>query len=42
MYGIRTEVTIFVPTGAEVEVRDIKVTNISDQPLKVDAIPVLE
>lgn len=47
MYGIRTEVTIFVPTGAdtslcEVEVRDIKITNISDEPIEVDAIPVLE
>ena len=42
MYGIRTEVMIFVPTGAAVEVRDIKVTNISDKPLEVDAIPVLE
>jgi cellobiose phosphorylase len=42
MYGIRTEVTIFVPTGASVEVRDIKITNISNQPLEVDAIPVLE
>ncbi len=42
MYGIRTEVTILVPTGAAVEVRDIKVTNISDKPIEVDAIPVLE
>ncbi len=42
MYGIRTDVTIFVPAGAEVEVRDIKITNISDQPVEVDAIPVLE
>ncbi len=42
MYDIRTEVTIFVPTGAAVEVRDIKVTNIGSQPLEVDAIPVLE
>src|SRR5512141_1455271 len=42
MYGIRTEVMIFVPTGAEVEVREIKITNISDKPLEVDAIPVLE
>jgi len=42
MYGIRTEVTIFVPTGASVEVRDIKITNISDKPIEVDAIPVLE
>jgi cellobiose phosphorylase len=42
MHGIRTEVTIFVPTSAAVEVRDIKLTNISDAPLEVDAIPVLE
>ena len=42
MYGIRTDVTIFVPTGAAVEVRDIKITNISDSPIEVDAIPVLE
>jgi cellobiose phosphorylase len=41
-HGIRTEVTIFVPTNASVEVRDIKITNISDKPLEVDAIPVLE
>lgn len=41
-YGIRTEVTIFVPINASIEVRDIKITNISDQPVEVDAIPVLE
>lgn len=42
MHGIRTDVTIFVPVGAAVEVRDIKITNISGAPLTVDAIPVLE
>jgi len=42
MHGIRTEVTIFVPNGAAVEVRDIKITNISDASLEIDAIPVLE
>lgn len=42
MHGLRTEVTIFVPTGACVEVRDIRITNISDAPLEVDAVPVLE
>jgi len=41
-YGIRTEVTIFVPTNASVEVRDIKITNISDKPLQIDAVPVVE
>ena len=42
LYGIRTEATIFVPTSADVEVRDIKITNLSDKPMEVDAIPVLE
>ena len=41
-YGIRTEVTIFVPNHAMVEIRDIKITNIGEEPLEVDAIPVLE
>ncbi|HUF00505.1 MAG TPA: glycosyl hydrolase family 65 protein [Anaerolineales bacterium] len=41
-HGIRTEVTIFVPINAAVEIRDIQITNISDKPLEVDAIPVLE
>lgn len=41
-YGIRTEVTIFVPKGSNVVVRDIKVTNISDKPLEIDVIPVVE
>jgi cellobiose phosphorylase len=41
-YGLRTEVTIFVPTNAASEVRDIRITNLSGKPLEVDAIPVLE
>src|SRR5512133_1224312 len=41
-YGIRTEATIFVPTDAAVEVRDIRITNLGDKPIEVDAIPVLE
>ena len=40
--GIRADITIFVPIGAAVEVRDIKITNIDHTPLEVDAIPVLE
>jgi cellobiose phosphorylase len=42
MHGVRTEVTIFVPEGAACEIRDIRVTNLRDQPLEIDAIPVLE
>ncbi len=42
MGGIRCEVTIFVPNGENREIRDIRVTNISDKPLTIDAIPVVE
>ena len=41
-YGIRTEVTIFVPPGARVAVRDIRITNVSASPVEVDVIPVVE
>ncbi len=41
-YGVRTECTIFVPTDASVEIRDICITNISKKPLEIDAVPVVE
>ena len=41
-YGIRTEVTIFVPQGDTRAIRDIRVTNVSGQAVEVDAIPVVE
>ncbi len=41
-YGVRTECTIFIPLDAQVEIRDIKITNISDTPQEIDVIPVLE
>ena len=41
-YGIRTETTIFVPMDAVCEVREIKITNLTDQPLTIDAIPIVE
>ena len=40
--GIRTEVTIFVPRDGEVVIRDVKITNESDEAQTVDAIPVVE
>lgn len=40
--GLRTEATIFVPLGEQCELRDIQVTNLSAEPLTVDAIPVVE
>jgi cellobiose phosphorylase len=41
-YGIRTEVAIFVPQNANCLIRDIKITNLNDNPVTVDAIPVVE
>ncbi|MDG5815282.1 hypothetical protein QA601_09345 [Chitinispirillales bacterium ANBcel5] len=41
-YGIRTECTVFVPLDGEVEIRDIRITNISDTPQEIDLIPVVE
>ncbi|MGD9148095.1 MAG: glycosyl transferase, partial [Anaerolineae bacterium] len=45
-YGLRSDVTIFVPLegsdGQGRVIRDIRVTNLSDQSLEVDAIPVVE
>lgn len=41
-HGIRCEVTYFVPPHQPVLLQDIKVTNISEQPLTVEIIPVYE
>ena len=41
-YGIRSDVTIFVPIGETRVIRDIKITNVSVAPKEVDAIPVVE
>jgi len=41
-YGIRTDVTIFVPVRDSRLIRDIKITNLSDQPMEIDVIPVVE
>ena len=40
--GLRTDVTIFVPLEDPREIRDIKITNLSDGSLNVDVIPVVE
>jgi cellobiose phosphorylase len=41
-YGIRSEVTIFIPIGEQREIRDIRITNISANPIEIDAIPAIE
>jgi cellobiose phosphorylase len=40
--GIRAEITIFVPTGSEVLVEDVVLTNVSGADLELDAIPLFE
>lgn len=41
-YGVHSEVTVFCPPGASQLLRDIRITNVSDRPLNVDAVPVVE
>ncbi len=41
-HNIRTEVRIFIPKNEDVMLRDIKITNLSDKPLDIDVIPVVE
>ncbi|SET71246.1 cellobiose phosphorylase [Natronincola peptidivorans] len=41
-YGIRTEVTIFVPLDEEREIRDITITNNNKDSVMLDIIPVVE
>jgi cellobiose phosphorylase len=40
--GVEVDTTVFVPRGAECEIRDIQVTNRSQIPLTIDLIPVVE
>lgn len=41
-WGVQVEALILIPPGAHCEVRSITITNRSIQPLKLDAIPVVE
>ena len=41
-YGIRTDSTFFVPLGGQQLIQDIKITNLGESPLVLDAIPVVE
>lgn len=42
MHNIRTEVTFFVPTGENVVIQDITITNQGKKAQEIDAIPVIE
>lgn len=41
-YDIQTEVIIFVPADSEREIRDIRITNMRNNPVTIDVIPVVE
>ncbi|MHA2940237.1 GH36-type glycosyl hydrolase domain-containing protein [Vibrio sp. RC27] len=41
-YGVRCEATLFVPKSDAVLLEDIKITNLSDEELHVDVVPVFE
>ncbi len=41
-FGLRTEATLFVPLDGPCLISDIRITNVSDRPLAVDAVPVVE
>ncbi|PKO13267.1 MAG: glycosyl transferase [Chloroflexi bacterium HGW-Chloroflexi-10] len=40
--GIRCEITVFVPQNAEIEIRDIRVTNLRKDSVHCDVIPLVE
>ncbi|MDR0940976.1 MAG: hypothetical protein LBM68_01985 [Bacteroidales bacterium] len=41
-YGVKSEITIFIPAGAQTLLQDIKITNISGKNMEIDVIPVYE
>lgn len=41
-YGLESVVTSFVPQGGHCEIRDIRIKNITDRPIEVDVIPLVE
>jgi len=41
-FGVKSEITVFVPQGSQTVLQDIKVTNISGKDLEIDVIPVYE
>ena len=41
-YGIRSQVTIFIPTGGTVEIREMEISNVGDTAKEIDLIPVVE
>ncbi|MFP4697939.1 MAG: GH36-type glycosyl hydrolase domain-containing protein [Eubacteriales bacterium] len=42
IYGIRTEVIVFIPDNDHRVIRDIKITNLNERGIEIDVIPVVE
>ncbi len=40
--GVRAEITLFVPTGSEVLIEDVTITNVSQAAIELDAVPLVE
>jgi cellobiose phosphorylase len=41
-YGIRSQITVFVPENGAVEMRQVVITNLRSDPVQIDAVPVVE
>src|SRR6478609_9083054 len=41
-YGVKSEIRVFVPTGEAVLVQEVSLTNLSAEPIELDAVPLLE
>ncbi|MEO8905239.1 MAG: glycosyl transferase, partial [Polyangiaceae bacterium] len=41
-YGVRTELTVFVPTNDQVLVQEVSVTNLNAEAIELDAVPLVE
>ncbi|MDM8528826.1 hypothetical protein QUF58_11550, partial [Anaerolineales bacterium HSG24] len=41
-YGIKTEIIVFIPIGENRLIRDIRITNLNEETVVIDAIPVVE
>ncbi|MEI9940208.1 MAG: glycosyl hydrolase family 65 protein [Pseudomonadota bacterium] len=41
-HGIRSEVSVFVPSGEAILVQEVSITNLTAEPVEIDAVPLLE
>jgi len=41
-HGIKTELSLFVPTGEAILLAEVSITNLGQEPVEIDAVPLLE